>query len=657
MAWGPSGDLFSALALILGALLLLPQAAWLFRAGRFERFLLLASLAAAGLSAGYVSEYLRGGPRIIDATSYYLEAKALSRGMLSWPASDPTEAGRFLVRDTLGSGQHLAVIFPPGYPAVLALGHWLGAPMMVGPALAFALTWLTGFLASAPQISRPGEQLLPRLAVLLSVVCAALRYHTADTMSHGLAAACFAGGLGFALRFAHSGKARTLMAAAAFAGLCVCARPVSGAVLTLLIALVTFRRWSVRSLAGAILCAAPFLGLLLLHQRAATGAWWSSSQSLYYLQADGPPGCFRYGFGEGIGCVHEHGEFVRHNLPDGYGFSAALKTTGRRLWQHGVDALNAEPLTWLLLVPALWSALGAASPRLLAAAPIGLVCSYAPFYFDGNYPGGGARFFADALPVEHVIVAWFVVHRLLPRRPWAAALPRLLLAASLFAFGLRGHNDHAALRDREGGRPMFEAGSLDAFAVEPSLLFVDTDHGFGLAFDPGGPLRVARHRGDDLDWLAWQALGAPPAFRHHYDVSTGEAMLWQVVPKRTGLIAGANLWPPVAQQHAVGEPIRAVQTCVGERSPLRVTATSAQPARVTLELPSGLAGAQIQPVVSRGAPSLLLLANGETVHRWAHVAACRAPTAFTVPADARELRLLVDSNDSLIELAFLKITP
>ena len=47
------------------------------------RFTVLSALAAAALSAAYISVYLRGGPRIIDATSYFLEGRALAKGLLS----------------------------------------------------------------------------------------------------------------------------------------------------------------------------------------------------------------------------------------------------------------------------------------------------------------------------------------------------------------------------------------------------------------------------------------------------------------------------------------------------------------------------------------------------------------------------------------------
>ena len=60
--------------------------------------------------------YLRGGPRIVDAGSYFLEARALSEGLLSFPLPAPETSvlGRFLVRSEHAGGAHGAVIFPPG---------------------------------------------------------------------------------------------------------------------------------------------------------------------------------------------------------------------------------------------------------------------------------------------------------------------------------------------------------------------------------------------------------------------------------------------------------------------------------------------------------------------------------------------------------------
>src|ERR1700692_1709654 len=66
------------------------------RASR-ARFLAGAGLFAAFLTLGYAAHYLRGGPRIIDATMYVLQAKALAHGHVSWHVPFPSASfrGRF----------------------------------------------------------------------------------------------------------------------------------------------------------------------------------------------------------------------------------------------------------------------------------------------------------------------------------------------------------------------------------------------------------------------------------------------------------------------------------------------------------------------------------------------------------------------------------
>ena len=47
---------------------------------RRRRFLTIAGFAAAFLSLGYVAVYLHGGPRLSEATSYFLQGRAASHG-------------------------------------------------------------------------------------------------------------------------------------------------------------------------------------------------------------------------------------------------------------------------------------------------------------------------------------------------------------------------------------------------------------------------------------------------------------------------------------------------------------------------------------------------------------------------------------------------
>lgn len=639
---------------------LLGVACLLFGRPLFERVarrsrlaVLVLSAAAALLSAVWVLVYLRGGPRIIDATAYFLSGRALSEGHLAWPVSDPPAStmGRFLVRDTLGSGQNESVIFPPGYPAVLALGFLAGAPMAVGPALAALVTWLTFDLARTAArvagLAQPDG--LAVAAAALSVVCGALRYHTADTMSHGLVAVCVAASLSAALRLRAGGHAWLGVVVGSALGLALAARPVSGAALAVLVAICRGRPRRLGEVGALLLGAAPFLALLYLHQRAVTGAPLSSSQALYYAVSDGPAGCFRYGFGADVGCLHEHGDFVRANLSDGYGLLAALGTTARRLKMHGIDALNAEPLAILVLVPALFVGLRSVKLRGLGLALPLFVVAYAPFYFDGNYPAGGARFFADVLPVEHALVA-LAIPVLAPRLPIGRA-SAVLVGLSLLGFTLRASAQHAQLRDREGGRPMHDPAQVDARGGG-LLVFVDTDHGFLLGFDPSkradrGETEIARHRGDANDVFLWEARGRPRAVRHRYDVSSGWVLVEPYVPKVSDRIDGVSLWPPLSQSAGFAVP--------SGRS-LAFTTDERGRAQIELALPSAIEGSTLDVSVRLigGGQAKISLSDrrGELISR--SITGSSLVTDLIVPEGAGRSSLVIES-DSNGEIAALRL--
>ena len=505
--------------------------------------LLLPLLAASAtvLSVGYVAFYLRGGPRIIDATSYYLQARAMANGHFAFPVPAPLGSfnGRFLLAS---APRGLSVIFPPGYAALLAVGFLLHAPLLVGPVLAALIVLVT--YALARELTQRTDVAL--VAASLSVLCAALRYHTADTMSHGLCALLLCTGTLTALRGARWD--------ALWSGLCfgwlLATRPVSGAV-GLVIALCLLDR-SRRRRAWLGLGLVPGVALLLLYQHAATGSYWTSTQLSYYALADGPPGCFRYGFGRGIGCLYEHGDYVRARLTEGYGLREAASVTLRRLAVHSIDIANAAPLSVLCFVGA-WLARAERGVRVIFLGCLGLMLAYAPFYFDGSYPGGGARLFADVLPLEHVLLAIALV-----RLEWCV----VALPLSLVGFACHASFAHRALAEREGGRPMFEAATLTRAHVDRGLVFVETDHGFNLGHDPGQldaqqHLVVARYEHDAHDFLLWARLGRPASYRYAYSsaTGTGQAELLPYTPTSSSLRFEAEAeWPPLAVQGGWVQP-------------------------------------------------------------------------------------------------------
>jgi hypothetical protein len=496
------------------------------------------ALAAALLSAGYIAYYLRSGPRIIDATSYFLEGHALARGHFAFPVPTPSAAfrGRFL----LANAQHeLSVIFPPGYPALLALGFWLRAPLAVGPILAALLVLATHALAR--QIT--GHEATARVAAGLSLLCAALRYHTADTMSHGWCALLLCAALFAALRAERWG--------APMSGLCcgwlLATRPVSGLV-GLALATTLLAR-TPRRLPAFTLALAPGIALLLLYQGAATGSYFGSTQLAYYALADGPPGCFEYGFGRQIGCLFEHGEFVRARLPHGYGLGEALGVCVRRLAIHSIDIANAAPLSLLCFWGA-WRARRERGVPTLFFGSLLLMLAYAPFYFDASYPGGGARLFADVLPLEHVLLAIALV-----RLEWTAfALP-----FSLVGFALHASFAHRSLAERDGGKPMFEASALTRANVDHGLVFVDTDHGFNLGHVPGEfdareHIVVARRHDDAHDRLLWLALGRPTSFAYARAEAETPALVTPYTPPATQRFEAEAEWPPLGVRGGWVEP-------------------------------------------------------------------------------------------------------
>ncbi|MEO8876127.1 MAG: hypothetical protein ABI461_11110, partial [Polyangiaceae bacterium] len=227
--WGRPPDSLSwvifAIAIVLGVMMLAPG--WTSVLTQFlapheatnpsphtysrRRFLTVAAFLAAFMSLGFIDYYLRGGPRIIDATTYFLQGRALAHGKLAWLTTDPTASlrGRFLY---FREPDHLAGIFPPGYPLLLAIGFRIGAPMVIGPLLAAGLVVATYILAGELFMDErrrasfhvPDGETVARFAALISVACATLRYQTADTMSHAASA------LGITLALALALRARRL---------------------------------------------------------------------------------------------------------------------------------------------------------------------------------------------------------------------------------------------------------------------------------------------------------------------------------------------------------------------------------------------------------------------------------------------------------------
>jgi hypothetical protein len=570
-----------------------------------------------------------------------LQARGFANGHLTLPVLDPSASlrGRFLYY----SPEHarLSVLFPPGYAAALALSVFLGTPWLLGIALAAALTWMVAQVT----LRLFDDKWAALFAAVLCASNACLRYHTADTMSHGLSA--------LLVLIAVHGVLGTRKYDALLTGLSLgwlfATRPVTGlAAGSVLFLGMVFLRRTVYSLGLVALGFLPGALFWLTYQWATTGSVVTSTQHAYYAVADGPPNCFRYGFGRGIGCLFEHGSYVEKRLPQGYGLGQSIYVTLLRLRWHALDVLNVE-LLFPVVILSLYFAARRATTRLLTAVVVVHVLAYLPFYFDGSYPGGGARFFSDIIPLELCLVAGFFVHH---------RLSRWLFPLSLFGFALHGAFEHLQLRNRDGGRPMFEADFLKAQGITRGLVFVDTDHGFLLGHEPRtttkkSDLVVARHHGDAHDRLLWEHLGRPSAFHYQFNPAISNAHA-QVTPIRAdelskleGFEAEAS-WPPLTVHQGWVLPVYPPNDCTSALRGLSLEPVSGR-AKATLALPveeRGVYRLRVNWVARRGGLQEVTLNVGphqRDVHRDALTHQCFETVHDDLLLESGETRFTIET--------------
>jgi len=258
----------------------------------------------------------------------------------------------------------------------------------------------------------------------------------------------------------------------------------------------------------------------------------------------------------------------------------------QRLSWHALDVANIE-LLWLGLPFAAAVGWRRREIKLLSLATLGIVVAYAPFYFNGSYPGGGARFFADVLPLEHALLAFGLVK---------LSGTRLALSLALLGFAVRGAHLHQALAERDGGAPMFSAELLDRERVDHGLVLVNTDHAFNLAFDPSQHdahhERVfARKRGDARDQLLWEALGQPPVYSHVFvpwNPDPGPTLTRSSFSPRTPTSSltfeSEYEWPVWSIEAGSAYPRHVGHACASNGRVLELVPASDRPVSVDLEL-------------------------------------------------------------------------
>jgi hypothetical protein len=504
-AWPLSG--LCALGAAAAVALAVPRASSMFRrlvlAPPRVAFVAACALAAAGITSWVLHRTLGDQPLSIDAGVYLLQARAMAHGHFGMPPPLPAQAfsDRFLLE---GPDGRLYGIFPPGWPLAIVPFVWLGRPMIVGPLLAALLVvaqaWLGRVLAraSAGRARADGAEddgeLAMRASLLLTLPSIGRALETADLLSHAFVAVLVCVALGAALGLGDRPRARGALVGACV-GWVLAARLLDGLVLAGAVAgVLAWTRRGRSALGWGVLGAAPFLLLLLVEQRVATGSWLTPTQTLYFARSDWPPTCHRLGFGADIGCTVEHPGPVARLGGHGFGPGQALAVVRERAGSLGEELLGLAPLSLLAFVPLLVGAgvgvgVGAfAADAVALAFVLALTLAYGLFYY-GNAMFFGARHLFPAAPFVWLLVARGAVALPHRARGWLDARHvrggALLVLLAVAAFASR-----APWRQRIADAAAFQSGRSDlrrtlaSHGIDRGILKTRDYTSFAGAFDP-----------------------------------------------------------------------------------------------------------------------------------------------------------------------------
>lgn len=334
-------------------------------------------------------------PRIPDEVAYLFQAKTFVLGHLYVPAPDGAMAAA-LGYDwiAIADGKWYS-IFPPGWPAVLAVGVALGLPFLVNPLIA-ALTIPVGHACVSRWVS-------PRLAVVVTLLLAVSPWYLAtgaSLMSHSLTLLLV---LSAWLLMLTEGPRRlpAWFAAGCLMGWLFLTRPLEGLTIGVLTGLWAMARADLRSPRGWTTVGAYGLGCALVgalifpYNQMLTGDALATPIDRYF-DLLWHPGANRLGFGADIGSPDRWGGV---DIWPGHSPLEALIQA-----QFNLRSLNIELLGWAIgslafaFAHFIWGRLSRTDWCMVAVIAV-TVGAYALYWFNGGFYIGPRYWFMALWPM------------------------------------------------------------------------------------------------------------------------------------------------------------------------------------------------------------------------------------------------------------------
>lgn len=443
------------------------------RLSRSDWLGVLLSLLGVAAAAWVTFNIYESVPHIEDEYAYTWQAAVIASGHLTLPS--PPDPKNFLIPFVVDyQGQRFGK-YPIGWPALLAVGVWLGQRSWVNPLLAGLGIWF---------IYRLGKRVfnasIGLLAALLTLTSPFFLMNSGSLLSHPLGlvlSAAFV--LGWLETFSAPQVQRpslSLTAAALALGMLAITRPYTALALALpfvLHGLYLLRRSdrAVRLRLLAFVCIA--LAVTLLHplwQFVATGDPWMNTYLLWWPYD-------KVGFGPGIGAT-----------ASGHTLQKAFYTAWRDLFVGGFDIFGWLGLSYCLVPLGLWAGRRRLQTWLTGSLFGMLVLAYLAYWVGGFL--FGPRYYYEGLLSLSILsaagFAWLAGFPLTPTPPplgegKKAKMRRLGMTALLAA--LVGFNVFYYTPFRLqlmyrlygiGAQELAPFQTLEAQALAPALVFVDS---------------------------------------------------------------------------------------------------------------------------------------------------------------------------------------
>jgi hypothetical protein len=301
LAWTVAGTVISFLALVwaidlyraIGARTGIPVTA-------VDKLPISLSLWVVAASALLSAMIFGSVPHVTDEVTYWFHAKYFAAGYAWLPP--PPDWNAFSVIFTINADGRWYSVFPPGWPAVLALGFLLHAPTLVNPVLAGATVLVLFRL-----LRRLYGTGTANVACLLLALSPAFLFMSAGVMSHPLAALCTV----VAADRLHAAWAKRSRISAAIGGvalgLLTLTRPIEGVLVSLAFGVYMLSRFGwLRANKAIVSCfilftAAITIGAILLpYNYMLTGSAANDPIKKYFDETYYPRGN-RLGFGADVG--------------------------------------------------------------------------------------------------------------------------------------------------------------------------------------------------------------------------------------------------------------------------------------------------------------------------------------------------------------------